>query len=60
MKGEFLRAYAKIYLELEGLKFPEVLIESAYSKPRQVPQRYSSGCDEDNNEGCGKESGEIF
>jgi predicted hydrocarbon binding protein len=31
MKGEFLRAYAKIYLELEGLKFPEVLIESAYS-----------------------------
>jgi predicted hydrocarbon binding protein len=31
MKGEFLRAYTRIYLELEGLKFPEVLIESAYS-----------------------------
>lgn len=31
MKGELLKAYVRLYLELEGLKFPEILIQSAYS-----------------------------
>ena len=41
MKGELLTTYMKLYMELEGLKFPGILIESAYSNLanflREVP-----------------------